>query len=92
VQLGYELMVANFEAKAGSKTTTEWTETAGPRGPRAAIRLARLPWMPPWPSFRTRSDAWSIGVELFAAHWTGIAGDAAFHYGIALGAETGRWW
>jgi hypothetical protein len=91
LQVGYELMVTIFEARAGTNTT-EGTDTAGPRGPRAALRLARLPLIPSWPGFRTRSDAFSLGLDLYASHWTGIAGTANLHFGAALVAETGRWW
>jgi hypothetical protein len=91
VQAGYEYLATDFHAQQGSNESDSY-DGHGPRGPRVALRIARLPAPRGWPAFRARPDHWSIGVDLFAARWTGLPGLAPMRYGIAIGGEWGRWW
>jgi hypothetical protein len=91
LQLGYEYLAVDFHSEAGSSSNDVY-QARGAMGPRAALRLARLPWPRRWPGFRARHDAWSLAVDLYVARWTGVDGLAPMRYGIAFGAEVGKWW
>jgi hypothetical protein len=90
-QLGYEYLATDFHAQQGTNESDVY-DAHGPRGPRVALRIVRLPEPHPWPGFRARPDHWSMGIDLFAARWTGLPGLAPMRYGIAFTGEWGRWW
>jgi hypothetical protein len=90
-QVGYEYLATDFTAQSGA-TETDVYDAHGPRGPRVALRLARLPQPRRWRGFAARPDSWSIGLDLFAARWSGVDGSSPLRYGLAIGGEWGRWW
>jgi len=91
VQAGYEYLATDFHAQQGSSENDVY-DGHGPRGPRVALRMALLPHPRGWPAFQARPDHWSMGIDLFAARWTGLPGLAPMRYGVALSGEWGRWW
>jgi hypothetical protein len=91
LQAGYEYLATDFSSQRGSSENDVY-DGHGPRGPRVALRLARIPKPRHWPSFSARPDHWSIGLDLFAARWTGLPDLAPMRYGVALSGEWGRWW
>jgi hypothetical protein len=88
--LGYEWLFTDFAASMGKQ---EWNEyRTGPRGPRAMLRLARVPAAPHWPGFWNRKDGWAAGFDFTIARWTGPDGLAATFFGVGVGLDTGYWW
>jgi hypothetical protein len=88
--VGYEWLFTDFAANMGKLETNEYG--SGPRGPRATLRLARVPAAPTWPGFWNRKDGWAAGFDLSVARWTGPGGLAATFVGIGVGLDTGYWW
>lgn len=66
LNVGYEWLFTNFHAEQDGN---EWDEYdfSGPRGPRAMLRLGRVPSPSRWPGFSNRKDGWAISVDLIAA-------------------------
>jgi hypothetical protein len=91
VQAGYEYLATDFNSTDGTNESNAYY-AGGPRGPRVALRVARLPQPRGWPAFSARPDHWSVGFDVFAARWTGLPGLTPMRYGLALSGEWGRWW
>jgi hypothetical protein len=88
--IGYEWLYSDFNATMGG---AEWNEyRSGPRGPRAMLRVARVPSAPRWPGFSNRRDGWAVGLDLSVARWTGPGALAATFVGLGVGLDTGYWW
>ena len=90
-QLGYEYLATDFHSQQGTNESDVY-DGHGPRGPRLALRIARLPELHGWPGFAARPDHWSMAIDLFVARWTGLPGLTPMRYGVALGGEWGQWW
>jgi hypothetical protein len=90
-QVGYEYLATDFNSQQGTNENDDY-DGRGPRGPRVALRIARLPDPRGWSAFQARPDHWSMGIDLFAARWTGLPGLTPMRYGIAFSGEWGRWW
>jgi hypothetical protein len=88
---GYEWLFTDFHAERGS---AEWDEYhyAGPRGPRAMLRLGLVPAPPRWPGFSNQRDGWVLGVDLIAARWSGLGEPSRTVLGLGISADTGYWW
>jgi hypothetical protein len=90
-QVGGEYLATDYHASESGDSHDTYV-FHGPFGPRAGLRLARLPWPRSWSGFRARPDSWSMGIDLFVSRWFGLDGVAPIHYGFAVGGEWGRWW